>query len=169
MKELNQSEQDYIKAYLSNGGNCTDAFLTIRPHVKRDTARIEGSRMKRRPHVSAALQEHNSTQLAVVQDKAILSKNDLLGHTKWGIEAAREDRELGSLFKGIDTAAKLTGSYSQEEDDESKYVQFMQKITVNLTINSQETSKNVIDITPDDGPASSCSQPIEADCEEGTT
>ena len=140
--ELKQRERDFLSAYLSNGGNATQAYLAIVPDAKNTTARIEGSRLKRKTAVSRALQEHNNSIAAKSEDIAVITKSGLLDHANWGLTAAREDRELGTLFKGIDTAAKLIGAYSQDEDDESKYAKFITKISVNqLTINQGVNTK----------------------------
>jgi hypothetical protein len=142
MKELTTEESKFVAAYLSNGNNGTEAFLTIRPDCKRTTARIEGSRIKHRPHVSAALQAHNQSIVVAGKEEAVISKAYLIDTAKWGIEACKEDRELGTLFKGVDVAAKLTGSYDSEEDDESKYAKFITKISINeLTINQGVNTK----------------------------
>jgi len=40
-------ERIFIKAYLSNGGNATEAFLAINPKVNKNTAGVLGLRMLR--------------------------------------------------------------------------------------------------------------------------
>ena len=156
MKSVNEIENKFISAYLING-NCTEAYLSIRPHVKRETARIEGSRMKRRPHVTAALQEHNSAITTQSQDQASLTKTKLISATQWGIDKAKEKEELAALFKGIDVGSKLIGAYSQDEDDESKYAKFINKISV------KQLNINVGQNTPVIKP---CDDTIESTCQE---
>jgi len=45
-----------LDEYLRNGGNGTQAYLTIAPHVKVQTANTEASKILRSPHVTAEIQ-----------------------------------------------------------------------------------------------------------------
>lgn len=160
---LTTKEKKFLAAYIENGNNCTEAFLAVSPHVKRTTARIQGSRTRNRPHVKRALQEYTDSQLIKSTTQSGLTKTKLLEATDWGIDKAKEKEELAALFKGIDVGSKLIGAYSQDEDDESKYARFIQKVSINqLTINQGVNTKEVCQ----NDTANSCSQVINGECQE---
>jgi predicted transcriptional regulator len=47
-------ERKFIKAYVENGGNATEAYLAVNPKVKRDSARVLGARLLAKVNVSVS-------------------------------------------------------------------------------------------------------------------
>ena len=143
MTELNEKEATFVNAYLTNGNNCTEAYLQVSPNVKRETARIEGSRLKRSPKVTRYLAEHNTALVQSGEEQSKINKKYLIDTAHWGIEKSKKMGELGTLFKGIEVGAKLTGAYTQDEDDETKYTKFIQKISVKqMNVNIGKNTKD---------------------------
>jgi len=54
MKKLKRTlrERKFLKAYIDNGGNATQAFLTINPKIKGDSARVLGHNLLTKINIS---------------------------------------------------------------------------------------------------------------------
>lgn len=54
-RQLSAAEKEFCAIYMSNGKNATQAYLTLHPTVKYDTARSHGCNMLKREQVKAEI------------------------------------------------------------------------------------------------------------------
>ena len=147
MSELRLKDRQFIQHYMGNGHNATKAYMAVAPRASATTAASEGSRILKRPEVQAYLAEQIEPQ---IEAKTVLTKQDLIDYTRHGLEGCKAENNYNSLFRGVDVAAKLTGSYSQEESDQAMYEVFLNKVridqvNINLPSTDQPSIGRVID------------------------
>jgi hypothetical protein len=124
---LSIHELSVVTEYLKNGFNAAQASHTVKPHISYDTAKVEGSKLINRPHVKEYIQLIKDSMAA----KTELNKSTLIDYCSYGLMIAKERDDIGSLFKGVDTTAKLIGAYDQGQDDLSLYSSLISKIQGN--------------------------------------
>lgn len=50
----------FIEAFLSNGGNATEAYTKVKPNVSRRSAAVEGHKWLRKPDIQRAIEERQA-------------------------------------------------------------------------------------------------------------
>ena len=130
-------ERKFIKAYIENGGNATQAYLVLHPEAKRETAGELGYRMLKKVDISMdELLEMMGTTDAYLNQKlnegleatktisvvpikpkeAQPSTGDLPDATSKNIEFV-DVEDFAVRHKYLDTALKLKGKYPTEKKD----------------------------------------------------
>ena len=126
---LTQSEKNFIEEYRRNGGKATEAYQTIRPDIERRSASVIACRMLKRPEVQEALQvkaESESASFGKLKKRRIKEFLEIK-------DMAIEKERLGTAVQALDKVCNIEGHYLHDdsESDETKYKNFIQKITVN--------------------------------------
>jgi len=135
-------ERKFIKAYIENSGNATEAFLVLSPNAKRETAGELGYRMLKKVDISVSeLMEMMGTTDAYLNEvlnkgleatktisvipikpkEAQENETDLKDANSRNIEFVDVD-DYAVRHKYLDTALKLKGSYPAEKHEEIRKV-----------------------------------------------
>jgi len=135
-------ERKFIKAYIENSGNATEAFLVLSPNAKRETAGELGYRMLKKVDISVSeLMEMMGTTdaylnqklnegleatktisvIPIKQKEAQENSTDLPNANSKNIEFV-DVEDYPTRHKYLDTALKLKGSYPAEKHEETHKV-----------------------------------------------
>jgi len=104
MKKIDGFIDAIAKEYFKNGFNITEAYHTIRPKVKRQTAEVEGSKLLRNPKfvkATAKLKKQNQTRYGIDMNEIVYDLKELAKNS--------EDK---NRLKAIDTLIKIAGEYA---------------------------------------------------------
>lgn len=136
--ELDVLETQFVQEYFKNGYNARNAYLAIRPDVRKDWASAQGNKILRRPHVSRALEDK---KLAL---SSKIDKTSLVVRAGRIIDKAEVAEQYSAALKGIELQGRFIGAFESGEGDEEKYVQFITKITGgNVTIIQGDDNRKV--------------------------
>ena len=110
MDELRPKQKKFVKEYIKNGGNATQAVLDAqyKPNNK-NTAGSIGSENLKKPKIQKALKSIADSipdNLLTEKHLALLNREDDYGRI-----------EAQAVSKGLDMAYKLKGSYAAEKKD----------------------------------------------------
>jgi phage terminase small subunit len=87
-----QTFMDFAAEYLRNGGNATQAYLTvINPDASYETAQSTGPRLKKAPVVRAILQQAKAVAIAEANIEASEVLSMLLAVVGWDIEEITDE------------------------------------------------------------------------------
>lgn len=104
MDELRPKQKEFVKEYLSNGGNATQAVIDAGYDVNnRDTARSIGTENLSKPLIKKALAEMIPDDLLMAKHIALLNKVDEKGEI-----------DVQAVKAGVDMAYKVKGTYATE-------------------------------------------------------
>ena len=146
-------QQAFIIAYVANGYNAAQAYISIKPHVAMSTARTEGPALLANPHVRAALDEYITQATLKKGAKNVASREYLTQQAHDIGEEARQSGLYTPALQSVDIKAKLHRLYDRDAPDTEAYTQIMQQfIQVNVTPAPQVQPPDLIpppiDITP---------------------
>jgi len=131
------TERKFIKAYIENGGNATQAYISLHPDCSRESAAELGYRMLRKVEISmneimelmgttdAYLNEILNEGLKATKVVSVIpikpkeaqpSTGDLPDATSKNIEFV-DVEDYPTRHKYLDTALKLKGKYPSEKKD----------------------------------------------------
>lgn len=140
MKQLTPFEDAFLTEYINNGFIGSHAYETLRPGKAQSTNWTESSRLLNHEHIKIALQE----RLAERKEVAEVNKSTLIADARRIMKKAEKRHQYSSALKGVDIQANLTGAYSQDEGDASKYMAFMNKVHIDVNVNNQGVSSTEI-------------------------
>ncbi|MCK4328311.1 terminase small subunit [candidate division WOR-3 bacterium] len=130
-------ERKFIKSYIENSGNATEAYMAISPKISEESAAVLGFRMLRKVNISsdelmdmmgmtdAYLQEKLDEGLNATKTISVIpippkqcepSTGDLPKATSKNVEYVDVD-DFAVRHKYLDTALKLKGTYPSEKKD----------------------------------------------------
>jgi len=133
-------ERKFVKTYIENGGNATEAYLSVNPKVKRDSARVLGARLLAKVSISVSelldgigvtdsylgkILKNGLEASKVVSVVPIPPKPGKEGSPDLP-EASSKNVEFIDIpdynvrVKYLDMAYKLKGKYREEEEEEGK-------------------------------------------------
>jgi len=100
MNEIKRTlrERKFIEAYISNGGNATEAYLAINNKANKNTAGVLGLRMLRKVNI----------EVKTILNKVGLNDVYLVGKLKEGLES----KNLSIRVRYLDMIFKLKGVYA---------------------------------------------------------
>lgn len=127
-------------AYLSNGNNGTQAYLTAKPHVSLATAGSEAHKLLNTPEMIKALTEETDKQV----DKQRFSKDAILDNIDVIRVKTLDEKKYATSLKANKELAELSGLYERGVDDPGQYRTLIQSLVIhNTTISSDSPPKQV--------------------------
>ncbi len=151
MSNLSHIEQGFIREYLNNGRNATQAYLAIKPDVKFTTANSNGSQILSRTSVKEVVNTYDSTSNAISLTKSVAKRENLINEAHELYELAKNKEQFGYALQGIDLTAKLNRLYEKDREDPGNWQQLVQNIlVVNTTTKPVDNSAPVIDVEIDE-------------------
>ena len=121
MTDLTPKQENFIEAYIDNGGNGTAAALEAYNTTDTNTAAVIASENLRKPKIVSALEEALPDHLlAQVHKEGLMATRPI--YDKEG-KLVGEDADFNARHKYLDSAYKIKGLYAPEK-----------KLNVNLTI-----------------------------------
>jgi phage terminase small subunit len=130
--------------YLANGGNKTQAYLSVRPKAKPTTAKVKACNLFKRPEIISYLEEQ-SKEITV---NSIASRDYLIRQAHRIGNKAEEVGKLNTALTAIETKGKLNNVYDRESDNPADYSKLIQALVVQGDVNINVTKDKTIDITP---------------------
>lgn len=98
-KTLTSAQNDFVDAYLSNGGNATRAYMELHPGASRATAMTAGSRFMANPTVRNAIDRRSKLSInRNRQEKIVHQLEDIAFHTP-DIKPAERLKAIELLMK----------------------------------------------------------------------
>jgi phage terminase small subunit len=122
MDELRPKQKRFVKEYIKNGGNATQAVLDAKykPNNK-NTAGSIGSENLKKPKIQKALKSIADSipdKLLIEKHLALLNAEKITRTLKRGEEIDVEEYiDNQSIGKGLDMAYKIKGTYAPEKKD----------------------------------------------------
>ena len=106
-------ERKFIKSYINNNGNATEAYLTINSKANKNTAGVLGNRMLRKVKIN----------INFILNQVGLNDVYLSGKLKEGLES----ENLSIRVRYLDMVLKLKNKYpvEKEKQDENRKVIFL--------------------------------------------
>lgn len=130
--DLSPFDLQFVNEWLSNGNKGTDAYVSVRPDADRAYAAVQACKILQKIPV----REYVAAIKGEMVKKVLLTKDTLIEYTQYGLEVAKSQDEIATLFKGVEVGAKLIGAYEQDQDDLSKYTGLLGRIKAdNVQIN----------------------------------
>lgn len=118
MDTLTRKEKKFVKEYVKNEGNGTQAALKAYDTKSQNAAAVIASRELRKDKVQSAIQEALPDELlaqihreGLFATKTIFKNNNSTGE----IEAVAEEADFAVRHKYLDSAYKIKGAYAPEK------------------------------------------------------
>jgi len=125
----------FVREYVSNGYNGTNAYLKVKPNVGYDSASVTSTRLLSDDRIREAI---NSLQ-AKAFDKAIASRQYLIQQAHEIGEEARSKGQFNPALTSVDLKAKLNKLYERDTPDLESYATIMnQFVQVNISTQSPD-------------------------------
>lgn len=145
----NNTEDSFVKAYVSNGFNGTQAYLSVRPDVTYESAGVAASRLLR----DDRLQEKIDCLLDKGDDKnlaqRVATRDHLIRETHEIKEKAMAKEQYKTALSAIDQKGRLNRVYDKESADLTNYTALMQSLQINVNVLG-DTGAEVVNVTPVD-------------------
>jgi hypothetical protein len=139
--KLTYLEKLFLAEYNKNGGNGTEAYLSLKPHVSRRSASVCATRILKKTAVTEVLQKHTDKQI----DEGIASREKILEEIHEIRERALEQDKLQTSLNASSEKAKIAGHYKDKESDMTQFNQFLQQIFI---VPPPDEDEKVIDVKP---------------------
>ena len=139
--KLRPIEQAFINEYLKNGCNATQAYLSVKPKCKYESARVISTRMLAKVTVKEAIEQ--AMEKTCMSNVA--SREYLIQETHETVQEAKKEKCYGAAIKGIELKGKLNRLFDREQPDMAGYQVLMQQLIINTT-DKADHSGDVIDI-----------------------
>lgn len=71
---VTERQNRFVQAYIANGENATQAYLTVNPHVTTGSAGVEGHRLLKIPRIQQAIEKHRAElrlRFALTTDRVV--------------------------------------------------------------------------------------------------
>jgi hypothetical protein len=148
MPKLTHLQDTFVKEYVKNGFNATQAYLKAHPGTKLSNASQYGSELIRKPQVHCEIEalKHKGLQ------SSPHNRENLLKRAYKYEEMAASAHKLHISLNSIDLQAKLNGLYN-DITDKGQFDQLIQACQININVNQVEDNQDK-------------SQEIEADITE---
>ncbi len=138
MAELKHWVTAFIAEYAKNGGNGTQAYLTVRPKNNPNSAGVEASKLLSQPMVQSALDKEYARGGA----SRLAATDTLLVEAEEVRLLALKDKKLGNAIQSIDLKAKLNGVYQDTSDKGHGYLNLIKSISVTVNNNTVNVGTN---------------------------
>jgi hypothetical protein len=138
--KLSPLERRFSSEYFANSGNGTRAYLAAKPHVTRETAKVEASRLLTRPNVKAELERLNNE----VTQSALVTRTEFINRMQTLSSKAEKNKSYQPAINAAKEAAIVSGVYEREDDDASKFGVFINQITVNQAPQIEDKPQDVV-------------------------
>lgn len=143
--KIDPIHQAIVDNYIANGGNKTQAYLSVRPKAKPTTAKVKACNLFKRPEVVSYLEEQSS-QITV---DSIASREYLIRQAHRIGNKAEEVGKLNTALTAIETKGKLNRVYDADTDSPTDYSKLIQTlIVVQGDMNISQGKDKTIDVTP---------------------
>ncbi len=131
--------------YIANGGNKTQAYLSVRPKAKPTTAKVRACELFKRPEVAGYVEEQQKefSVHAIASKEALIKRADRIGNK------AEEAGKLNTALTACTEIGKMNGIYDKEVDSPADYGKLLQGIVIQGDVNIYSDNDKIIDVTPD--------------------
>ncbi len=129
----------FIAEYATNGENGLQAYLTVKPSVTPETAKVEASKLLTQPNVRSALQREYDR----VSATSVATRENLITKANTIHAMAIDAKKLGNALQSIDLMAKMNGVYQDTTDKGHGYMQLIKSISVTVNNNTVNVTKPV--------------------------
>ena len=141
MKELTPFEDAFLTEYQNNGFIGSKAYLALKPNVAETSAQALSCRLLAEPYIKEALKERTRAKQESV------NKSTLVQDARRIMLKAESKAQYSAALKGVDVQAQLTGAYSQDEDDASKYKAFMVQVNIKQgQVNNHDNQSQMVEV-----------------------
>lgn len=115
IQKLTNNEKIFIKEYLSNGFNQTQAYLKAFPKATYTTAATEGGRLVRKPYIKDAIEK----EITKTGERIDLRKEDLINDLLKIKEMciSEDKRSIHNAIKAVEVLNKMLGYNAPEKTD----------------------------------------------------
>jgi phage terminase small subunit len=115
MIKLTNNEKLFIKEYLSNGFNQTQAYLKVFPKATYGTAATESSKLLKKPHIKDAVEK----EVTKVGERIDLRKEDLINDLLKIKEMciSEDKRSIHNAIKAVEVLNKMLGYNAPQKTD----------------------------------------------------
>jgi phage terminase small subunit len=113
--KLTNNEKIFIKEYLSNGFNQTQAYLKAFPKATYNTAATESGRLLKKPYIKTAVEK----EVSKAGEKIDLRKEDLINDLLKIKEMciSEDKRSIHNAIKAVEVLNKMLGYNAPEKTD----------------------------------------------------
>ena len=108
---LTPQQEKFCLAYIELG-DATEAYLKASPHVKRHTAKVEGSKYLRNPNIANRLAELRES----IVEETKITVASLIEELETDRKLARASGNLSAAVKATESIAKLAGLWVDKSE-----------------------------------------------------
>lgn len=141
--KLSHIEQMFITEYIKNGGNGTQAYMTVHQNAKPRSAAVSATRWLQKPAIEAALKAHSDRRT----EESLASRDKLIKEAHEVKERAKQSDKLQVELNAIDLKGKIAGVYKENTENHDQFDRIIQMCQVNIEVKDESEA---IDVKPED-------------------
>lgn len=131
-----------VDNYIANGGNGKQAYLSVRPNAKPNTAAVKACEILKREEVKHYLHQQQNK----VSTDSIASREYLIKQAHEIGQEAREAKAYVPALNSVELKAKLNGVLDKDSDSTADYTKIMQTLIIQGDININTPNENIIEV-----------------------
>jgi hypothetical protein len=138
--KLSPFERQFSAKYMEVGGNGTEAYHQLRPHVTRETAKTSASALLTKDNVKAEIERLNNE----VEQSAIATRSEIINKMRELGDKAAKNKSYQPAINAYKEVGTLSGCYDREDDEAQKFGVFINQITVNQAPQIEDKPQDVV-------------------------
>ena len=133
----------FVREYLANGNNGTQAMMKARPEMRYKIANTEAVRLLVRPSIQKEIAKQMDRRRALDKSSELATRENLTLEAQEFLDIARDDRNPNAGIRAVDVKARLHGLYERTGRDMTGYITLINHLQVNQVAGNQAKPKEI--------------------------
>ena len=127
-KQLTDKQDMFVREYVVNGYNATQAYLKSTPEAGYNVAAVHAGRLLKNVQVKEAIERYKDKEYV----KSIATKENILLEMHEVRTKALSNDKLQTCLNASVEKAKMQGYYQNQDQDLTNYTQILQQLVINV-------------------------------------
>ncbi len=145
MNKLTELHKQFCKLYVSNGGNATQAYKTVKPNLSIKSAGVTASQLLANPMIAELIDKERQTLINTRHNKSPHITRDVIIQEHWDIkDKALVKDKFSDANKALDSISTLKGYNKDIQEDNKALIAIWQQI--NIVPGSEDKPTRIVEV-----------------------